>query len=462
MQRAVPYFYLLPVLVLGYGVSQTAFPLIFVAYSAAFGLYFWVVYTAEHRRLPARHFANWMWIAVLARVALLGSMPALSDDVYRFIWDGRLAAQGLNVFAHLPAWYMQPGHEVPGLTQELFDALNSPAYFTIYPPVAQAVFRLAAHLFPESIWGSTLVIRLFLLICELGSLLLLPRILRKLKQPAERSLIYALNPLVVVEITGNLHFEGAMVFFFLLFVWWWLERRKWLSAAAMALSIASKLLPLMLLPLLTASMWQLRSGLSPNGIRLGLLRDMLLWLLALGGLLALLFLPFFSPSFFVHFGESLDLYFRKFEFNASVYYLLRALRYWQLGYNDIHRIGPLLGVVVLLGVLGMSWWSARRRSRSPEESVLHFLQLSLWAFVLYLLLATTVHPWYLVMPILLAGFSTLRFPLWWSYAASWSYINYSYSVYRENLWVVALEYVTVLLFFWMEYKKRPRLLSPDP
>ncbi len=471
-------------ILLGYWPQQSDFTLIAGLYGGAFLLYFWVVLHVGRGALsreqllgPQESFrfglVSWMWVAVLARLALLWGMPHLSDDVYRFIWDGRLGAQGLDVFAHLPAWYMEEGHEVRGLTRELFEQLNSPEYFTIYPPVAQAVFRLAARLFPESVYGSVLVLRTFLLLCELGSLYLLPLILRRLQLPKERVLLYALNPLVIVEISGNLHFEGAMVFFFLLFVWAWLEARRGLAALAMSLSIGAKLLPLMLLPLLAARMWQASFWLRLQGP--GAEKEMaggrasrwraVLWFLVLGFFLLLLFYPFMGPFFAQHFGESLDLYFRRFEFNASVYYLLRWLRYLQLGYNDIHRLGPLLGLVVAVAILGMALWSLRRRFLTIEEGVLFFLQQSLWAFVLYLGLATIVHPWYLTMPVLLAVFSRWRFPLWWSYAITWTYINYSYPVYRENLWVVGLEYGSVLLFMlweWRRQKKRGQGGRPGP
>ncbi len=437
-------FYILFLVLLAYLPQQGDFHLIFPLYSVSFALYFWVLWHVERGWLRELDFFSWVVVAVLVRVLLLPVLPGLSDDVYRFIWDGRLGARGLEVLAHLPVWYMQPGHEVEGLTPELFEQLNSPEYFTIYPPAAQAVFRLSGYCFPLGIRGAVILIRLFLLACELGSLFLLLRILGELELPRRRALIYALNPLIVVEITGNLHFEGAMIFFFLLFVYLFLKGRVLLSAWSFALSIASKLLSLMFLPALLAGM--LWGRLSPNAIRQkksGLLA--LSWFGALLVALVLLFWPFFHGFFVSHFGESLDLYFRKFEFNASLYYLLRWLRYEQLGYNDIHRLGPLLGVMAGLIILGLAWW--RRRGDLRD-----FLETCFWSFVVYLLFATIVHPWYLGFPVLLAAFfrkSPPYFVLWWSYAISWTYINYSYPVYTENLWIVALEYVSVfLVWIW--------------
>ena len=56
--------------------------------------------------------------------------------------DGRLIVQGQNPFDQLPAFYLEAGHEVKGLSTTLFEQLNSPEYFTIYPPVAQASFAV--------------------------------------------------------------------------------------------------------------------------------------------------------------------------------------------------------------------------------------------------------------------------------------------------------------------------------
>ncbi|MEO0876545.1 MAG: hypothetical protein AAFY48_18235 [Bacteroidota bacterium] len=88
-------------------------------------------------------------------------------------------------------------------------------------------------------------------------MLLLIRLLRYWSLPEERVLWYALNPLIIVEVVGNLHFEGAMIFFLLLGLWallrWKGSDNKWwlaISAVAMAMAVSSKLLPLLFFPFL--------------------------------------------------------------------------------------------------------------------------------------------------------------------------------------------------------------------
>jgi hypothetical protein len=247
------------VLYLGFGVDRMNFTSLFSSFLVAFGGYLLLV-----RKPDASNLKLLIGLGIILRVALVFAFPLLSDDVYRFIWDGNLVAAGVNPFAELPAFYLEAENAVPGLTQELFDRLNSPDYYTIYPPVAQGVFTVAAWLSPGSWYGAAVVMKLFLLACELGSLWVMwqllgarPQVQRTVDEQGARAttrlpgykttrlLFYWLNPLVLVEIMGNLHFEGAMVFFLLL-PYFLLQRSKWVAAAAaMAASVASKLLPLM-------------------------------------------------------------------------------------------------------------------------------------------------------------------------------------------------------------------------
>jgi hypothetical protein len=410
---------------LGFFAQQSDFPAIASFYAAFFLLYWWIIRNISDRA-EIRKFIIW---AVLLRFVLIFTLPNLSDDVYRFIWDGRLIINGYNPFDHLPTYYIENNLNIPGITPKLFAKLNSPEYFTIYPPIAQATFAIACWIFPNSILGSAIVMKLFLFCFEIGSIRLIVKILDLFDFPPKQVLIYALNPLIIIEITGNLHFEGGMIFFLLLALYWLFKHKYYQSAVAMALSIASKLLPLIFLPLLIR--------------RIGL-RNATYYFLITGGVLVLLFFPIFSGTFVENFSSSLDLYFRKFEFNASVYYLARWIGYQQVGYNMIAYIGPSLALGTLLGICAMALF----------EKTLSFQQLfvkMLFAISLYLLFTTTVHPWYASLPLVLCLFTNFRYPALWSFLITLTYINYSYNPYLENLWVVAMEYSIVFIVFVYEF-----------
>ncbi len=414
---------LLNTLALGYGPEQGDFTWIMALLLPFLGLY----YVAYRNSQSEQQVYFFLGLAALLRVSLIFALPLLSDDVYRFIWDGRLLIAGYNPFDQLPAAYLNQG--IPGIDQALFAELNSPDYFTIYPPVAQGIFAVACWLFPTSIWGSAVVMKVFLVGFELGSLYLLPRLLRHFKLPIKNALLYALNPLVILEISGNLHFEGAMVFFLLLALWY-LVNEKWdFSALAMGLSIVSKLLPLIFLPLLLR--------------RLGWWKSIRYYFIVGLGVL-LLFAPLISGVFLTNFGDSLDLYFRRFEFNASIYYLLRWVGYQSSGYNLIAYIGPSLAGLVLLGVL---LYTLLERKPSWEN----FPQAMLFAICLYLFCTTTIHPWYTILPVVLCCFTRFRFPVLWSILIFLTYANYSGAEYAENLWLVAVEYSLVFCLLLVEW-----------
>lgn len=405
------------ILSLGYGPGQSDFGWIAGLHGGAF-LAFLAIYRIAGSK-PSLYF--FLGLSILLRLLLLGAFPQLSDDIYRFIWDGRLINNGLNPFSRLPAYYMQEGKELPGLSPELFAQLNSPEYFTIYPPVAQATFALACWFFPGSIMGATVTMKLFLLVFETGSLFLMLKLLGRWGFPEKGVLLYALNPLILIEVMGNLHFEGAMIFFLLLSLWWLAEGRWAASAVALAFSVASKLLPLLFCFFLIR--------------RLGWRRSIGYFAL-MGGVLLLLFAPLLGSAFFSGMGSSLRLYFQRFEFNGSIYYLLRWAGYQLSGYNLIKHIGPALAAGTFLGILAAALFSRSRDWRSLPA-------LMLSAICLYLAFSPTVHPWYAALPLALAPFTRFRFPVLWTALISLTYINYSYPEYREHLGVVALEYLLV-------------------
>ncbi len=402
---------------LGFGVAQSDFWRIMLGVVPFFLLYAGVLVYFQDK-VPL---SWWIGLGLLLRVIMWWSFPLLSDDVYRFVWDGRLMLNGINPYANLPAWYLEPAHEMPGLDAELFGQLNSPQYFTVYPPLAQGTFALSTWLFPQSLAGSVWVMKAILLAAEVGSLVVMRKILAKWELDPGRVLIYWLNPLIIVEIMGNLHYEGLMIFFLLLAVWWLLRAQPARAAVAMALATATKLMPLLFLPLLIRR-------LKGKG------RVYFFGLFVLAGLL--LFLVLASGPLWQNFRESLDLYFRKFEFNASVYYLVRWLGYQQFGYNMIARVGPVLAAFTALFVFGYAVVEKRPQWNSLPGAML-------FASCIFLFLATTIHPWYLATPLALCLFTPYRFPVLWSGLVFLTYVNYSYDPWRENLWWVGVEYLLV-------------------
>lgn len=407
---------------LAYATPRADFTQLAGLFGVALLAYIWLLYSN----------LSWRWglaAAVFFRLLWLPSLPAFSDDLYRFRWDGLLVANGVNPFQFRPDEIIADGartalkderrrnQALPEL-QRLYRNLNSPHYYSVYPPVCQFVFGAAARLFPTSTRGFACCLRAVILAAEVGIAALLLALLPALGGPPERALRYLLHPLVIVELTGNLHVEGISLFFILLALWL-LSRQKWgESGLALGLGVATKLLPVLALPLLVR--------------RLGWRRS-LAYAAVCAGTVMVLFSPFVSVVLLVNIGRSLNLYFRSFEFNASIYYLLRAVGYRLTTYNEIAIIGPALALTGgLLGLI-MAWRERRPLLPSLPQTLLLML-------TAYYLLATTVHPWYLALLVGLSVLSRFRYPLVWGGMAVLSYAAYRTNAYAENLWLVALEY----------------------
>lgn len=396
-------------------------------------VYLWAIVLSNENNI-------WQFLiaAVILRLSLLIAIPELSDDFYRFIWDGRLWNQGTNPFAALPSKLMEdPEFSRLAINRELFQGLNSPEYFTVYPPLSQLIFMVSTKLFPEDIPGNIIAMRMLIIGFETASIMLLPRLLASYGLPCRNAIIYAWNPLVIVELTGNLHFEAIMIFFMLVALWFWKKHRWWWSATALGLAIGIKLIPLIFLPVI----WK----------RLPFNQFAGYAFIAMGTL-ALCSIPLLSTQLLQGISSGLSLYFQKFEFNASIYYLIREAGFAVTGYNIIQTSGKFLALFTFLLIMALSWWSAKK---------ITWPQAMFWSLFIYLLLTTTVHPWYVTTLVMLCAFTTFRFPVVWSFTIILSYGGYTIDGYTENLWLVIAEYLlvgTVLLVELRGWRFGPNLL----
>ena len=406
---------------IGYCWSRSQIGELILTFAPLFLLYTIVIL----KQWPTKWIKRLMWVGVGLRLVFLMATPALSDDYFRFIWDGRLLASGYNPYLYLPSEILHTSiAKEANLTQALYEGLNSPHYFTVYPPLNQLIFGVAAWLGQGSVLISILVLRLFIIAAEVGSLCIMasfrwPKYLQKSRR--EIVLVYALNPFVIMELVGNLHFEAVTLFFVLLALQGLMSLSKMpfqypKSAVALGLGASVKLIPLIFLPLIVS--------------RIGLLKGVKYSMITVGVVLVL-FMPFMSEALFHNFGKSLDLYFQKFEFNASIYYLLREVGFWLTGYNVIQSLGPLLSLTTLVGV----GWLALQRQNLLEKMLL--------ALTLYFLLATTVHPWYITTLVALGAPTQRWYPVVWSALLPLTYVAYLSQPYQENSRIVTLEYLLV-------------------
>ena len=390
----------------------------------------WGCFWALYKWANADNLSLLIAFSFVFRLALFFAVPNLSDDFYRFIWDGRLLSQGINPFSQLPSYYINNNLHIPGINAELYHLLNSPGYFTIYPPVCQFVFTLSAYIFPHSFLGSVMVMRLFILAAEAGSILIMFKLLKFYKLPAKNLLLYALNPLVIIELTGNLHFEAFMIFFSLAAIYFLTKKRWTISATMLGLAVASKLLPLIFLPLLIKRL----------GIKIFLGYCAIVFIVCL-----LLFLPLLSQELLLGLSQSIALYYQKFEFNGSIYYIMRQLGYWVFGFNTIQYLGLVMAMATFASIVAYASVEKVKTAALPESM--------LWVYFLYLIFATTIHPWYVVPCLAYCIFSRFRFPMAWAVVIFLTYAGYHQSGFEEVSWIIWAEYMVLFGFVVYELMK---------
>jgi hypothetical protein len=428
---------------IGYEVQKTQFSVLLSLYFSAFLLSYYLFKCGLSLR-------KLIGLSFLFKLIFLFSIPELSQDFYRFIWDGMLNTNGYNPYLHLPVDLIKEGtiqnESISLILLEGMGSLNA-TNFSTYPPVAQLVYTISYALGGSSLLLNIICLRLFNILAEIGLVWFSLKVLDHLKLPGSHILFFILNPLVIIESSFNLHFEVIMLFFLVLSLYYLMSTRLYLSAIGLAGAVVSKMLPLMFLPLFFSYFNKKKNRFNRGQV---LRYCKFLGVLGLG--IAISYISFLNVDILSKSSQTLSLYFTSFEFNASIYYVLRQVGFWWSGYNQIQIIGTSLSVLTLFVILYLSF----KRSQINSESLITFM---LFASTGYYLLATTVHPWYLMLPLFLSIFTTYKYMLVWSCVVFLSYSAYKIDgVEENNLWLWT-EYILVIGTIIYEFSPKSKKLK---
>ncbi len=210
---------------------------------------------------------------LLFRALILPSQQIQEDDVYRYLWDGKSFAHGINPFEYAPeeatqfkflqirdpdelrSMYderqireLKTLHDLKFATPDSFvfmERINHPDVPTIYPPLAQYVFRAIATVRADSI----LALRLGFLLFDLTALVFIYLTLKRLGRNPNLCMIYFWSPLIVKETFNSTHLDIIGVAFLCASVFYLVARRFNLATFFLALSVLGKIYPVILLPL---------------------------------------------------------------------------------------------------------------------------------------------------------------------------------------------------------------------
>lgn len=398
-------------------------------------------------RLVGRALAGWnvgrvaLFLVLTGAALRLGAVAAptsLSDDVYRYVWDGELTLSGHNPYRASPkAWHLQ-GVGDP----ETFDALNSPGFISLYPPIAQAVFATGALAGRLPNVTADRATRLLLGLFDLVAVALLTLLLARLRRPPWQAALYAWNPLVVWELVGGGHSEAVLMPLLVACLLAAVARRPILLGLAIGAAALAKLTVLALAPVLG---WYILR-------RRGVVAAVLATAAAVAALVVG-YAPFWFDGLVANLRSSLALYYGYFIFNSPLFDLSR----WLLGYQEgvtpdvSHLVVPAFQIT-LIAVLAVAAVAVNGRPHRLAAGVTVVA-------VAQLVLTPVFHPWYLVPALLLAVVARMWAPILLSILVVVTYLAYTPDASgRVPVWAVALQFIPFLVLVGVDVFRA--LLAP--
>jgi hypothetical protein len=347
--------------------------------------------------------------AVAFRIPLAAPGVGADNDMVRYMYDGRLQRLGINPFDVVPAdpavaWtHTEETRKMPSIRAR-----------TPYPAAAQLFFRGVV-----TIWESSRMMKWALVVCDLLTIWVLIAWLRQTSRSPWLSLLYAWNPLVILEVAHSGHIDALGALWIAISAWLLSTGRTMGSSVAFVLAVATKLLPIVLVPLY----WK--------RIRV---RDAAVAALVL----AALYFPFRSAGL-------LPL--------GAVPNVVAFIRFNGPLFKGLAAAFTPQGaaVVALLGGLAVAAWMRWRREAGDPAAWA-------WPMAVSLAAAPVIYPWYLLYftPFL---FTRATIPLVvWTYSVIPVYIVW-YLSKRGHRWfvpwpVVLVEFAVVLLVLALPLVRR--------
>lgn len=430
-----------------YDLVRTDYVKLVSIYTALFFLFYKLV------QIKKDDFRFLISLSVLFRILFLFAIPNLSQDFFRFIWDGRMILEGYNPYLFTPDFFILNDLFPVAQAQELYNGMGvlNGSNLSNYTPLNQLFFTIAGLLAGKSILGSVIILRLLIIAADLGTLYFGKKLLDILNIPVHNIFWYILNPFIIIELTGNLHFEGIMIFFLVWSLYLFQNGKLKVAAVVFACSVSIKLIPLIFLPLFY-QFFVSKNSKSKRNLNIKGIGRLFVFYGIVCTITVITFIPFYNSELIANYTNTVGLWFQRFEFNASFYYIAREIGYTFRGYNEIAIIGKFIPIVVISFALILTFF---RKNKSMTELITAMLLV----ISIYYFLGTTVHPWYLATLLILSIFTKYKFPLVWSFFIILSYLAYANTENKENLWIIGLEYFIVYAFFTWELiskKGRPK------
>jgi len=378
-----------------------------------FGLF--LIFTKLKQFASSRGILIFVFLAaVFFRVCLIPSTPALSSDIYRYVWEGRVQMQGKNPYLYPPA----SKELAPLKDKTIFPLINRKSHTTVYPAGAQLFFLIAHALTGDSLYALKGLLVLF----DILTMLLLMGLMRNYGLEEIRFFIYAWNPLVIYEIAQSGHLEGLVVLLVVLAFYLHTIDRKTLAVLTIALASGMKLYPALLFPAIVNRGERLKA------------------VLTFSVCFSIMYLPYcwtakkrvlgFLP---IYFGKSYE------SFNLGLKHFL-MLTFPGLGYLFLTKL--FFGIILVVALVFFL------KQKGKEEAVKYGYMMT---GLLLILMPASLHPWYVLWLLPFLPFHPAAAWVYFSGAVTLSYLKYASPTGILPSWIPYLEYIPLFSLLLVDY-----------
>ncbi len=330
-------------------------------------LLLWRVSIVRHAQDSASANAQVVWLLVLGastRLVLLLVDSYTSNDVSRYLFDGRIALEGFD-----PYRVAHDSSELVELKAQWAPPEEHAKYVTLYPPLALVLFSFAASF---GLSGAALVWKLMTTAASIATLILGTKVLKRADKLQHLPLL-ALSPLLILEAGEGLHLDIFTAFAILAAVYFWQSKKLFLLGVSIAIGGLIKILPMaMLLPLfIVIKTWRQRFIMAFSAVSV--------WL---GVYIASILLGFRPVG-------SLAIFFEKWRSGSPVFLWLEP----HFGVFKLVVLLAILALVAYLTIAFLLWQSLKTKGTDSQKLLIVSLQA---VMAIPLIVSPVIFPWYLL------------------------------------------------------------------
>ncbi|MFC1754667.1 hypothetical protein ACFL96_14925 [Thermoproteota archaeon] len=417
-----------------YDVSNSLMPaeIFFFLFSLAFVIYSFVILNLRKSAGKRNYIFLIVLFGILFRLVLIPSELIHENDIYRYVWDGKVLLSGVNPYKYAPQQAeIKPDQEgdieevkkLKALVKEDYTAFRRigwPMVPTIYPPAAQVMFA-SSNLIKR---GSIPAMKSIFVFFDVLTIFVIYLLLKHFNMNPNMAVVYAWSPLVLKEFANSGHYDTSAIFFLMLSLLFIFMKKISISSISLSLGVLFKFFPIVALPILIKRIKRKH-------------------LLVITGLISLGYIPFFlwgriKP---LQLFDGLITYSKEWAINGAIFdaaYSLFNLLEINISFDSVVAIKIMLGLIYLAIIFLFSI--------KKDISDLGILKRVFWAVALLFLFSPVGDSWYFCWVVPFLCFFPRKSFIMLSWLLIFSYISFSRELGEFAIGKFPIDYLIVIQY----------------